>query len=102
MYDSDEFRACATMAQQETPIEEAVSRLIDFYGMGNEEARSYYIEAKAMKPELLKKFGAEIEAEELDQEPSLDKMLDLKDPKVLKGLGGLVKALQDEEAAKKS
>ena len=38
----------------------------------------------------------EIEAEELDQEPSLDKMLDLKDPKVLKGLGEFVQELLDK------
>ncbi len=45
MWDSDEFRACETMAQQKTPIEVAVSRLIDFYGMANGEARSYYMAA---------------------------------------------------------
>ena len=44
----------------------------------------------------------EIEAEELDQEPSLDKMLDLKDPKVLKGLGELVKGFQDEAKSSQS
>lgn len=31
----------------------------------------------------------EIEAEEMDQEPSLDKLIDLNDPKVLSGLGRL-------------
>jgi hypothetical protein len=41
MWDSDEFRACETMAEQKTPIDEAVSRLVDFYGMGNEEGRAY-------------------------------------------------------------
>jgi hypothetical protein len=45
MTDSDEFRACETMAQQETPIKVAVSRLIDFYGMCEEDAHSYYMEA---------------------------------------------------------
>jgi hypothetical protein len=45
MYDSEEFRACETMVQQETPLEIAVSRLVDFYGMGKDEARSYYFEA---------------------------------------------------------
>jgi hypothetical protein len=45
MWDSDEFRACETMAEEETPVEVAVSRLIDFYGMVNDEARFYYIKA---------------------------------------------------------
>jgi hypothetical protein len=45
--DSDEFRACEKMAQQETPVEVAVLRLVDFYGMVTEDAWSYYSEATA-------------------------------------------------------
>ena len=36
----------------------------------------------------------EMEAADLEQEPSLDKMLDLKEPKVLEGLGRLVERLR--------
>ena len=42
----------------------------------------------------------EIEAEELEQEPSLDKMLNLDDPKVLSGLTQLVQKLMDEDKMK--
>jgi hypothetical protein len=45
VWDSDEFRACEIMAQQETRLEVAISRLVDFHGMVKEEALSYYIEA---------------------------------------------------------
>lgn len=41
-YDSDEYRACETLAEQSTPIETAISLLIDFYGMTRSEARIYY------------------------------------------------------------
>jgi hypothetical protein len=45
----------------------------------------------------------EIEAEEMDQEPSLDKMVDLNDPKVLSGLGRLAtEARLRQEAASQS
>ncbi|MDC1213874.1 hypothetical protein N8000_05305 [Rhodospirillales bacterium] len=44
-YDSDEFRACETMAKQKVPLEVAVTRLIDFHGMDDDEARAYYLEA---------------------------------------------------------
>ncbi len=103
MWDSDEFRACETMAEQKTPIDEAVSRLIDFYGMGNEDGRAYYIEAlkayKSRDEKVVKsKELGEIEAEELEREPSLDQMLDLNDPKVLKGLGELALLAQERQA----
>jgi|3_EtaG_2_1085321.scaffolds.fasta_scaffold06176_3 hypothetical protein len=40
----------------------------------------------------------EIQAEELEAEPSLDKMLDLKNPQVLKGLGKLAaQALKEQQ-----
>lgn len=40
----------------------------------------------------------ELEAEQSEQlEPSLDKMVDLSNPKVLEGLGRLAKRLQEEE-----
>jgi len=37
---------------------------------------------------------------DLTAEPSLDKMMDLTDPKVLSGLGKLAKILQEREKAK--
>jgi hypothetical protein len=43
--DSDEFLACERLAQQKTPIDVAVSALIDFYSMAEEKARSYLREA---------------------------------------------------------
>jgi len=43
-----------------------------------------------------------IKAEELEAEPSLDQMLDLKDPKVLKGLGKLAARALKEKKAKAS
>ena len=39
----------------------------------------------------------EIEQEAMEQEPSLDKMFNLKDPKVLKGLGEIAKMIQDRK-----
>jgi len=39
----------------------------------------------------------EMEMEDLEAEPSLDKMVDLKDPKVLKGLGKLAARLRKED-----
>jgi len=78
MWDSDEFRACETMAQQETPLEVAVLRLIDFYGMCEEEARSYYFEALQENKNREGKRSKELqemEQEEFDQEPSLDKLM---------------------------
>jgi hypothetical protein len=108
MWDSDEFRACETLAQQETPVEVAVSNLIDFYGMANDEARFYYIRAlQENKNREGKAIGSkgprEIEEEGIDQEPSLDKMLDLNDPKVLSGLGRLAtEARLRQEAASQS
>ena len=44
-YDSDEFRACELLAKQGTPIEVAISRLIDFHGMAEDESRAYYLDA---------------------------------------------------------
>ena len=44
-HDSEEFRACENLAQQETPLKIAVSRLIDFYGMTERDADAYYKEA---------------------------------------------------------
>ena len=44
-YDSDEFRACELLAKQGTPIEVAISRLIDFHGMAEDESRAYYLAA---------------------------------------------------------
>ena len=41
----------------------------------------------------------EIEAEKLDQEPSLDQMFNLNDPKVLKGLGALAQEILDRKVA---
>lgn len=42
-----------------------------------------------------------MEQEELDAEPSLDKMVDLRNPKVLAGLGKLAaQALADQASAK--
>lgn len=38
----------------------------------------------------------EMEAADLEQEPSLDKMVDLNNPKVLEGLGRLVEQLRNE------
>lgn len=38
---------------------------------------------------MLSKALDELKQEALDQEPSLDKMVDLTDPKVLKGLGAI-------------
>lgn len=43
----------------------------------------------------------EIKQEELDQEPSLDKMVDLRDPKVLKGLGEIAKAAMERRLARR-
>jgi hypothetical protein len=49
-----------------------------------------------MKPKELK----EIDAEEMDQEPSLDKLISLNDPKVLSGLKKMgERALRREAAA---
>jgi hypothetical protein len=42
----------------------------------------------------------EIEAEELEAEPSLDQMLDLNNPEVLSGLGRLAAKWQAEDQAK--
>jgi hypothetical protein len=39
----------------------------------------------------------EIEAEEMEREPSLDKLINLNDPKVLMGLGRLAKKIQEEK-----
>ena len=39
----------------------------------------------------------ELELEAMEQEPSLDKMLNLKDPKVLKGLGRLAERFAEED-----
>lgn len=78
MTNSDEFRACETMAQQETPIKVAVSRLIDFYGMCEEDAHSYYMEALQKNRNRGGKRSKELqemEQEELTAEPSLDKMI---------------------------
>ena len=107
MTDSDEFRACETMAQQETPIKVAVSRLIDFYGMCEEDAHSYYMEAlqknmtQQKSPEL-----REMEQEEFDQEPSLDKLMpDLLAPENAanaKAFFAAILADEDEEAKEKS
>ena len=44
-YDSDEFRACELLAKQGTPIEVAISSLIDFHGMAEDESRAYYLDA---------------------------------------------------------
>jgi hypothetical protein len=44
-YDSDEFRACELLVEQGTPIEVAISRLIDFHGMAEDESRAYYLDA---------------------------------------------------------
>jgi NADP-dependent 3-hydroxy acid dehydrogenase YdfG len=46
-----------------------------------------------MKPE------SKMEPEETYNEPSLDKMLDLNNPAVLKGLGALVEELKAQKAA---
>ena len=43
----------------------------------------------------------EMEQEDLDREPSLDKMLDLSDPKVLQGLGKLASKIMAENSSKK-
>jgi glycerophosphoryl diester phosphodiesterase len=98
MHDSDEYRACETLVQQETPLEMAVSNLIDFYGMSDEEARSYYLEAT--QKNRIGELGSQVPtSEELEAEPSLDRMLNLKDPKVLKGLGKLAaQALKEQQA----
>jgi hypothetical protein len=45
-YDSDEFRACEIMASENLAIDLAISRLIDFHGMCEEDARAYYLEAQ--------------------------------------------------------
>mgnify|MGYP003653596832 CR=1 FL=1 len=37
----------------------------------------------------------EMEQEDLDREPSLDKMMDLSDPKVLRGLGKLARLARE-------
>ncbi len=44
----------------------------------------------------------EMEQEDLDSEPSLDKMLDLSDPKVLQGLGKLAANAMARQAASKA
>jgi len=44
----------------------------------------------------------ELQAEALEQEPSLDQMVDLKDPKVLAGLGRLAQKYAAERLAREA
>ena len=53
-----------------------------------------YLGAKAMTSKILK----EIQNEERTREPSLDQMVDLKDPKVLRGLGKIAQAALDRNS----
>ena len=46
------------------------------------------------------KIAEEMDQEELNAEPSLDKMVDLSDPKVLEGLGRLATMIMEENQAK--
>ena len=57
--------------------------------------RPQILGAKNMKSKELK----EMEQEDLDSEPSLDKMLDLDDPKVLKALGEWVAEMHQHRMA---
>ena len=62
------------------------------------DSRPQILGAKDMKKS---KELKEMEQEDLDSEPSLDKMLDLSDPKVLQGLGRLAAKIMAENSSKK-
>jgi hypothetical protein len=75
--------------------------------MAEDESRAYYLAAldqRILGAKDMKKSKElkEMEQEDLDSEPSLDKMLDLSDPKVLQGLGRLQQILAAEEADRSS
>ena len=102
-YDSDEFRACELLAKQGTPIEVAISSLIDFHGMAEDESRAYYLDAldqRILGAKDMKKSKElrEMEQEDLDSEPSLDKMLDWSNPETYAGLGRLASKIMAEKA----
>ena len=59
--------------------------------------RPQILGAKDMKSKELK----EMEQEDLDSEPSLDKMLDWSNPETYAGLGRLAALLEDEISSKK-
>jgi hypothetical protein len=104
-YDSDEFRACELLAKQGTPIEVAISSLIDFHGMAEDESRAYYLDAldqRILGAKDMKKSKElrEMEQEDLDSEPSLDKMLDWSNPETYAGLGRLARNLAAKKAGR--
>ena len=69
-YDSDEFRACELLAKQGTPIEVAISRLIDFHGMAEDESRAYYLDALDQRILGAKDMKKSKELKEMEQKSS--------------------------------
>ena len=69
-YDSDEFRACELLVEQGTPIEVAISRLIDFHGMAEDESRAYYLAALDQRILGAKDMKKSKELKEMEQKSS--------------------------------